>query len=523
MRICPRCRSEFDDHSLDVCPFDNWGLVTPEDYYDAEGDVLLGALLGGRFRIVGRLGVGAMGTVYRAIQSSVDRPVALKVLRPDLTKDPDTAARFHREAHATSALKHPNTVTLYDFGQTAEGYLYIAMELLEGRLLGKMLKEEGALPIDMSVRIAVQIARSLAEAHRKGIVHRDLKPDNIVLAQLEGQEVVKVLDFGIAKVIRGDKRLDVLETQAGTVFGTPRYMSPEQAQSTPLDARSDLYSLGVILYQMLTGHAPFEDSDAVVVMARHIKTKPRRPSDVRPDLKLPAKLEKLVLRLMEKDRNKRPQSAEELIDTLTGLSASTEDDFSVLSEGGAGRGRERRTVPIIAAAAVAVVLAAGGVIAFALTNREDEQALTPATLSDATEIDEPSERSPNDEQTMVFDASADETIQVEVILDSEPSGAIVLRDGREVGETPLTLTETNGAEVSFNLSLEGYETSTEVVSFDDGEESSRLVRLTPQRTKSRGANARSQARRSPPTKEPEPSPPQESPEPSLRYGRFDDR
>jgi len=489
---------------------------------------LLGALLAGRFRIVGRVGVGAMGTVYRAIQASVERPVALKVLRPDLTKDPDTAARFHREAHATSALKHPNTVTLYDFGQTAEGYLYIAMELLEGRLLGKILKEEGPQPIDLAVRIVIQISRSLAEAHRKGIVHRDLKPDNIMLAQVEGQEVVKVLDFGIAKVIRGERRIDALETQAGTVFGTPRYMSPEQAQSRPLDARSDLYSLGVIFYQMLTGHAPFEDSDAVVVMARHIKTKPRRPSDVRPDLKIPPRLERIVLRLMEKDRNKRPQSAEELIDSLTKFNQGQDDDFALHSDR-TGPSTVRRILPFVAAAAVSIVLGVGAVIAFAVT-RTGSQDVVPIDENVANVVPQSKLPEPPLPHEDALGQTTHEDDEVSVTIDSEPQGAVVIRDGKRLGVTPIMFTEPLGSQIPYVLELEGYESKLEVVHFT-GEVHSKVITLRPERpmnvakghpqgTIHRGQNVHGKDN---PPERPTPPSTNDTGEKRPRYGRFDDR
>jgi len=409
-----------------------------------------------------------MGTVYRAVQASVERAVALKILRPDLTRDPDTAARFHREAHATSALKHPNTVTLYDFGQSPEGYLYIAMELLEGRLLGRMLKEDGALPVDLAVRIVTQASRSLAEAHRKGIVHRDLKPDNIMLAQVEGQEVVKVLDFGIAKVVRGDKRVDALETQAGTVFGTPRYMSPEQAQSKPLDARSDIYSLGVIFYQMLTGHAPFEDSDAVVVMARHIKTKPRRPSDVRGDIEISAALERLVMKMLEKDRNRRPQSSEELIEMLgEAYGELSEDEYSIL--GPRPPRRKPRVGPVAAAAGLIVLLAAGAVIAFAVTRGPDPEpelvdlgTLVPTPVVDAG-------------PTKTAHPPPVERVRHEVFLDSEPAGAIVFRNGEKLGAVPMTVTEPEGEEINYEFVLEGRERTAKLLRVS---ESTRRVFVT---------------------------------------------
>jgi serine/threonine protein kinase len=193
------------------------------------------------------------------------------------------------------------------------------MELLEGESLGARLKRRGRLPVEEAARIARHALLSLAEAHDKGVIHRDLKPDNLFLtrgAGAEPGEICKVLDFGIAKLQAEANRVDALETQAGTVFGTPRYMSPEQAQGKALDARSDLYTLGVLLYQMLVGRAPFVDDDAVVVMARHIKTIPVAPADAAPEAGIGAPLSALVMRVLAKDPDDRPPSAQAFLADL---------------------------------------------------------------------------------------------------------------------------------------------------------------------------------------------------------------
>jgi len=323
--VCPRCRRELDsgleDYSqqrpgaLPRCPEHGLAYVLPADLASAGDDPLLGTAVAGRFVVLSRLGTGSMGSVYRARQEAVGRDVALKIVRHSY--HPEARIRFEREARATSLLVSPYTVTVFDFGEAENECWFLALELLNGETLGQRLRREGRLGVDEAVTIARQALSSLAEAHAKGIVHRDLKPDNLFLSKLPGGgggvegEVCKVLDFGIAKVLSEEAKIDQLETQAGTVFGTPRYMSPEQAQGRELDARTDIYSLGVLLFRMLAGCAPFVDDDAVVVMARHIENAPPTFDETAPDAGIPREVEAVVRRALAKAPEERFQTADE--------------------------------------------------------------------------------------------------------------------------------------------------------------------------------------------------------------------
>src|SRR5690606_4539297 len=225
-------------------------------------DPMIGQLIGGRFRVTGVLGEGGMGVVYVGEQQmgSTVRKVAIKTLHAHLSKDPSVLARFHRECGTVAQLEHPNTIKVYDFGSTDDGTLYIAMEFVQGKPLSDVMLEGGAMAPDRVLNIARQICGALEEAHGQGIVHRDLKPENIILTTRAGErDFVKVLDFGIAaRTESADAAKEQKLTQQGMVLGTPPYMSPEQFTGKQLDHRSDVYSLGVMVYEMLTGKLPFE-------------------------------------------------------------------------------------------------------------------------------------------------------------------------------------------------------------------------------------------------------------------------
>jgi tRNA A-37 threonylcarbamoyl transferase component Bud32 len=281
----------------------------------AGDDPLLGRVISGKFRVERVLGQGAMGRVYLAEQTNLGKQVAIKVLHANMAGDAALEKRFHREAKSASILSHPNIVQTIDFGQE-EGLLFIAMELLSGRDLGQVIKKEWPFPPERLAQLVGQVLSALAEAHEKGVVHRDLKPENIMLIDVRGEDFVKVCDFGIAKLASERDGEGSAITMAGMVCGTPEYMSPEQARGDSLDGRSDLWSVAVMLYQMTTGELPFRAETALGVVTRVLNEQPLPPSKKRPGAEIPPSLETLILRGLEKDRERRFANATAMRDAL---------------------------------------------------------------------------------------------------------------------------------------------------------------------------------------------------------------
>jgi predicted Ser/Thr protein kinase len=314
------------------------GALMPSE---AQGeDPLIGQVIGGRYRITGVLGEGGMGVVYVGEQQmgSTVRKVAVKTLHPHLSKDPSVLARFHRECGTVAQLEHPNTIKFYDFGATADGTLYIAMEFVKGTSVDRVIEQSGAQSPERVLKIMKQICGALDEAHQQGIIHRDLKPENIVLTSRAGEaDTVKVLDFGIAaRSESADAEKEQKLTQQGMVLGTPPYMSPEQFTGKALDRRSDIYSLGVVAYELLTGRLPFEADTPWQWATQHMTAQPIPLENSAPSSNLPPHMARAIMRALSKDREQRQSSAQEFYSELSGGGGLTIDEPVVPSLASAG-------------------------------------------------------------------------------------------------------------------------------------------------------------------------------------------
>jgi Protein kinase domain/AAA ATPase domain/Tetratricopeptide repeat len=323
MRTCPQCASSCDD-SHRFCP--SCGFPIGKVAASAD-DPLIGRSLPGGYLILELVGVGGMGRVYRAEQTNLGRTVAVKIIHPHLVGEENTAARFITEARAASRLNHPNSVGIIDFGNTPDGQLYLVMEFLRGRDLARVTHEDGALPFRRIVDVLRQTLAALAEAHSESIVHRDLKPENIILEPVRsGGDFVKVVDFGLAKMRAETQQPGI--TSPGIVCGTPEYMSPEQARGDPLDARSDLYAVGVILYQLVSGRLPFEAESPTQVVLAHLTQIPTDPREVAPERMIPQALVDVTLKALEKSPADRFQDADGFAAELSRALILSEDRAS---------------------------------------------------------------------------------------------------------------------------------------------------------------------------------------------------
>jgi len=286
VKLCPTCGTEFGDEQK-FCPNDGSALRSSQ-----QGN-LVGSVIAERYHIVKKLGEGGMGAVYLGEHVKMGRKSAIKVMSSSMAHDPEAIARFNREASNASRINHPNVCAIYDFGETPDGVIYLAMEFIEGGSLGDLLEQESTLSLRRAADILTQTADALQAAHDLGIVHRDLKPDNIMLTRgRAGGDLVKVVDFGIAKAMSGEEGQQV--TKTGLVVGTPEYMSPEQLSGDRLDGRSDTYSLALVFYRMVTGTFPFPAESAQEMMIKRLTDDPLPLGAARPDIVFPPALEEAL-------------------------------------------------------------------------------------------------------------------------------------------------------------------------------------------------------------------------------------
>ncbi len=357
VKRCSTCQQRFS-RDAGFCPFDGTKLEAAP--FDPRIDPLIGTRIDGRYDVVSVLGEGGMGRIYEVRHAALDRAFAMKILRPELAQDADLAARFILEAKATASVKHPNVVQITDFGRLPDGVPFFVMELLVGHTLGEVIKAGGPVPPARAVRILRKVAGALAAAHAAGVVHRDLKPDNVflvggsrdlaapddpgrgrLLAMLSSGADVRVVDFGAAKIV-GSNRM----TRAGVVFGTPHYMSPEQASGQAVDHRADVYSVGVIMYEMFTGRVPFEAETYMGVLTQHMFARPSRPSEVAGAAKELGALEDITMTCLAKKPEERFASMDDLIAAIDRVvQLDGEGDTDLGPRIGQGAERVSRSIP----------------------------------------------------------------------------------------------------------------------------------------------------------------------------------
>jgi pentapeptide MXKDX repeat protein len=309
MKVCPACNATYDDDMV-FCPRDGGKLL---DSGSSDSNSRIGQVLDGRYRIEKLLGEGGMGEVYLATHIYIEKKVAIKLLRAEITSSSEAVKRFHQEARSSSSIGHKNIIKIEDFGKTEDGLLYLAMEFLDGDALSDIMLE-GPMENSRALGIMIQTCSGLAVAHAKGIVHRDMKPENVIIVRDEDdKEVVKILDFGIAKMTSGDGEGNGL-TKTGTIFGTPHYMSPEQAMGRNLDHHSDIYSIGVMMFELFTGSVPFKAESFMGILTQHITEERPKPTGLKTEI--PQLIEDCILKSMALKPEDRFDSMDDFIKEL---------------------------------------------------------------------------------------------------------------------------------------------------------------------------------------------------------------
>ena len=408
----------------------------------------MGAVLGA-YQLIQQLAVGGMGRVFLAEHMRLGRKVAIKMLRSEYSQNREAVTRFFAEARAVNRIAHENIVEITDFVENDDGDNYYIMELLEGDDLSHIREQEGVIPLARSLGVMVQVCDALAAVHDAGIIHRDLKPENIFLTSRGGQaDFVKLLDFGVAKLVEPDSgtNMSVQTTGVGAILGTPQYMSPEQASAKAIDYRSDVYSLGIILYELVTGDLPFDADSFGELLVKHLTTTPTRPTRIKGlPYKVPPELERLIMRCLEKEPTKRPQSMTEIENSLREIADDLACALESYSKPPPAHRISRRLVG--AAAAASAVLIVGGWVLFGAAGGSKDKAATPTRATPPP-------------------ASVVASGEVSIRFESTPPGAEVFREGTDVslGVTPVTVSLKRSATVGvFELRKAGHTNTVESV------------------------------------------------------------
>jgi serine/threonine-protein kinase len=449
-------------------------------------DPYLGTTIDGRYLVEKSIGEGGMGVVYRARHTVIDKKVAIKVLRDDMARDPEMTDRFLQEAKAASMIGNPHIVDISDFGRLPDGCAYFVMEYLDGLSLGEIIKRSRPIPVARLVHIAKQIAQGLSAAHAAGIVHRDLKPDNVhVIARGTDKDFVKVLDFGIAKVGGESARI----TRAGSVFGTPHYMSPEQAAGAPVDQRTDIYALGVILYEMAAGKVPFDADNFMGILTQHMYKAPVPIRALVPQQDIPAGLDAIVLKCLSKKPDSRYATMDDLVTDFEALEAGTMPravaDMMARSGGfnvpvdyfrnpggmpapvpGMPAGYGRRSA---ARLYWVVALTASVLVAFLLVVIVREVRGAPSASAGAGTTSSVPTVPPTPATVVPVETTV-------VVVSVDPADAKVTRDGADLGSAPAVLHLAPGESATLTIARPGYVPQTLQVT---AKEPRRTVKLAP--------------------------------------------
>ena len=548
-RYCPLCDQWMDDER---CPTHGIRTISSSTMQQPRQTLSPGELVAGRYEIIGTLGHGGMGQVYRARQVAMDRVVALKTLKADLHSDPTMLKRFQREARAVARLDHPNIVKVFDFGiDEVSAQPFIVMEYLQGRVLSSILREEGPPPSRRALKLILGVTKALVEAHEKGIIHRDLKPDNIIVREMtDGTEHVHVLDFGIARIREEGGRKSEKITALGAAVGTPNYMSPEQALGEEIDHRADLYSLGCILREVLLGEPPFVGSKPLAVLMAQVQQEmPPLPNLLPCGETLTDDLRTLVNQLTLKDRMARPESTlavqrviESLLDSdhghphqspdeawSFGAKAPPSDEFASAethqaiptpaSASFVPTAGEIRSAPFSQSPSnqnqvsgrliwALLVVAMAILTAVFISSRDEEMGVaqpinvsgsshptkeTPPSQNRPTEVNSASPLVSEDAAPPDLGAAAEPTIEIT----SEPTGAAFMRGDVYLGKTPFKHAFSPAdAQAEFFLQKPGFTRATLRLTSDEQKVHTRLERVTSQSTRSRSsAPTRSKKRR----------------------------